>query len=67
MPISRYKMVQTIGNKNPGGDREGLLSCRKVSILFEEIRPDTAPVIRGIAMHISNVLNDFCKSITSHL
>ena len=50
IPISVYRIVHTIGNSQPGGDKDGVSSVLKIFILFLVNRAARAPTISGIAM-----------------
>ena len=56
MPIKVYSIVHTIGNRIQGGERAGLFSVSKASILSFVIRPESEPTARGMAIHnVSNL------------
>lgn len=55
-PIRIYKIVQTIGNSHPGGDKKGLLIVANVAILLRVNKAESPPTASGIAIQIIKVL-----------
>ena len=49
IPIRIYNIVQTTGNSQPGGAKNGLFIDSKVSILFRVRSTDKQPTARGKA------------------
>ncbi len=47
-----YNIVQTTGNRKPGGANVGFWSMAKFSILFFVKREDRAPTASGMAMQV---------------
>ena len=52
IPIRIYRIVQTTGNSQPGGDRGGLLTDAKVSMLFCVNSAERLPTASGMARQV---------------
>ena len=50
MPINMYRMVHTMGKRNPGGERGGLFIISKVFMPPPEISADKPPTANGITI-----------------
>lgn len=61
IPISMYRMVQTIGKSNAGGDRGGLVTASNVCILFWVKRAESPPTKSGRAIQKINFFHCIFK------
>lgn len=57
IPMRIYRIVQTTGNSQLGGAKNGLLIKSKVSILFRVKNADIIPTASGIIRHIIKVFH----------
>lgn len=61
IPIRIYRIVQTTGNSQSGGDRSGFVMELKVSILFLVRNADKLPTASGIARQIIRLFHCIFK------
>lgn len=61
IPIRIYRIVQTTGNSQPGGERAGFMIELKVSILFLVRNADKLPTVSGIARQIIRLFHCIFK------
>ena len=57
IPMRIYRIVQTTGNSQLGGAKNGLLIKSKVSILFRVRSADIIPIASGIIRHVTKVFH----------